>query len=223
MSQQQVLSAIEQEIASLENQRLPRNLGYNPTRYEQLSAEISDLKTTRGRINAASSRGPAALQSELTRAIQRHTLMVSSSAAAAPSAAAPSFTGPPRGINGTPAAAATASAPTPAAASAYTSPAAASSSASAAPAPSPGGGTTESKEEDPCSVCLEDLNDGTPIHKGPCGHRLHQTCYNQLHPAWSAGPKAGQKKCPVCRYNQPVPGPLVEPLRSQIGFGRYIM
>lgn len=72
-----------------------------------------------------------------------------------------------------------------------------------------------------CSICLENLNEGGPVHTGPCGHSLHRSCYQRLPSPWANGPKVGQKVCPECRYNSYVPGPLVEPLRSQRGFGKY--
>ena len=71
-----------------------------------------------------------------------------------------------------------------------------------------------------CPICLEDLVEGQSIHTGPCNHRTHTECYTSLPPAWNTGPKAGQKACPICRYNAVVPGALVEPLRSQQGYGK---
>jgi len=77
-----------------------------------------------------------------------------------------------------------------------------------------------SEEKEACPICLEDLDDGSPIHIGPCTHKMHNRCYARLPPAWTHGPKTGQKACPVCRYNAVVPGALVEPLRSQQGYGK---
>ena len=79
--------------------------------------------------------------------------------------------------------------------------------------------TTE--EEEVCPICLDTLNNGTPIHTGPCGHKLHKSCYDRLPSPWTSGPKTGQKACPLCRYNAVDPsGALGEPLLSQRGFGK---
>ena len=84
--------------------------------------------------------------------------------------------------------------------------------------PPPGGGTTT--EENTCPVCYRELTPKT-THVGPCTHKVCKECYGRLQSPWDSGPKLGQKVCPTCRYNIPVAGPLVEPLRSQQGYGKY--
>jgi len=88
------------------------------------------------------------------------------------------------------------------------------------PPPPPPSSEEKEEEKEACPICLEDLDDGSPIHIGPCTHKMHNRCYARLPPAWTHGPKTGQKACPVCRYNAVVPGALVEPLRSQQGYGK---
>jgi hypothetical protein len=223
-----VQNQIGHAITALRDQQLPSNIGSNADAYQRLEDQIADLKATRGRLNVASTKDFATRQAEMNRAILRHGLHVPPAAAAAAAVRAP-------------AAAAAAAAPAAAAlvpsGGPGASPASGPSASSTAPprsisgappgggpgpggVPDPGGGTT-TREEDPCPICLSDMNDGTPIHVGPCGHRIHRTCYNHLPSPWTTMPKLGQKVCPICRYNAVVPGPLVEPLRSQQGYGKY--
>ena len=91
---------------------------------------------------------------------------------------------------------------------------------------------------DNCPLCQDYLDPSKPIHTGPCGHKMHQICYDSLPSKYTAEDgwvqKLGQKTCPVCRYNNPItqqeaqtmPLDQLKKFYEQKGYGRppkYIM
>jgi hypothetical protein len=237
---QRTLASIEQTITRLDDSRLPSRIGYNPTEFERIGEQLYQLKTARTNLRTALASGSPAVMR--TRIAEANAILTSintpGAAAAAPPSGGPGASSaasappPPGGGTTIPGGivpgvgAPTSSAPIGWAASMLGH--AGAPAASTAPprgisgapggAPPPGGGTTSAvAEEDDCPICLTDMNTGgQPIHTGPCGHRMHRTCYNAMPPAYNVGPKAGQKACPICRWN----GVGVTPVRS-VGYGKY--
>lgn len=43
-----------------------------------------------------------------------------------------------------------------------------------------------------CSICLEEMEEGSQIVKLPCGHLFHKTCVSK----WL---RTGSQTCPLCK------------------------
>lgn len=68
------------------------------------------------------------------------------------------------------------------------------------------------KDAPACSICLDNLVPGHNIHRFPCAHELHATCYSNL-VAHAKAKRQRTLSCPICRTEVHV---RIRPSRNQV-------